>query len=203
MQQLILLLLSMHAQYVVSSVCVCVCMCVYVCVYLTSGVSVHPENIVMYSAGNGGQKGCGFPLKLLRCRDPALPPLKSYTCICTVSHFPAESAHAHYIIYHDGRVCLHVENGFCILYISSFCYCSTTIIVYIQCTYIYTHVYPSCMHEGYSNSDVCLLLMMASLGRGCSHYSPVLPSKLLFEQTHIYTTFSNGWNRLSSLWALL
>ena len=36
---------------------------------------------------------------MLRCSDPALPPLKA---ICTVSHFPAESAYAHYShsIYH-------------------------------------------------------------------------------------------------------
>ena len=160
--------------------CVCVCTCVCVCVYISPLECLFILKILSCTQRvMEVKKVVGFSLKLLRCRDPALPPLKSYTCICTVSHFPAESAHAHYIIYHDGRVCLHVENGFCILYISSFCYCSTTIIVYIQCTYIYTHVYPSCMHEGYSNSDVCLLLMMTSLGRGCSHYSPVLPSKLL------------------------
>ena len=29
----------------------------------------------IYSAGNEGQKFVGFSLKLLRCRDPALPPL--------------------------------------------------------------------------------------------------------------------------------
>ena len=33
----------------------------FVCVksHLTSGVSVHPENTVAYSAGNGGQNICG------------------------------------------------------------------------------------------------------------------------------------------------
>ena len=36
----------------------------------------------------------GFSLKPLRCGDPALPPL---TAIRLVGHFPAESAHAHYL----------------------------------------------------------------------------------------------------------
>ena len=44
-------------------VCVCVCVCVSVCLsvksHLTSGASVRPENTVVYSAGNGGQKICG------------------------------------------------------------------------------------------------------------------------------------------------
>ena len=35
----------------------CVCVCVCIC-SVTSGVSVHPENTVMYSVGNAGQK-CG------------------------------------------------------------------------------------------------------------------------------------------------
>ena len=37
----------------------CVSVCLSVKLYLTSGMSVHPENTVMYSAGNGGQK-CVF-----------------------------------------------------------------------------------------------------------------------------------------------
>ena len=37
-------------------VCVCVCVCVSVKSHLTSGASVHPENTVTYSAGNGSQK---------------------------------------------------------------------------------------------------------------------------------------------------
>ena len=36
------------------------CVCMSVCPFLTSGVSVRPENTLMYSAGNGGQKICGF-----------------------------------------------------------------------------------------------------------------------------------------------
>ena len=64
---------------------------------LTSGVSVRPENSVTYSTDNEGQKFVGFSLKTLRCRDPALPPLKA---IRTVGHFPTECAHAQYSIYH-------------------------------------------------------------------------------------------------------
>ena len=41
------------------------------------------------------KKFVGFSLKLLRCGDPALPPLKA---IRLVGHFPAESAHAYYSI---------------------------------------------------------------------------------------------------------
>ena len=40
-----------------SWVCLCVCVCVKS--NLTSGALVRPENTVMYSAGNGGQKICG------------------------------------------------------------------------------------------------------------------------------------------------
>ena len=40
--------------------CVCLCVCVSVKKsHLTSGASVRPENTVVYSAGNGGQKICG------------------------------------------------------------------------------------------------------------------------------------------------
>ena len=38
------------------------CVCVSVNSHLTSGVSVCSENIVTYSAGNGGQKVVGFLL---------------------------------------------------------------------------------------------------------------------------------------------
>ena len=38
---------------------VCVCVCISVKSHLTSGASVRPENTVMYSVGNGGQKICG------------------------------------------------------------------------------------------------------------------------------------------------
>ena len=40
---------------ILSRVCVCVC----VKSHLTSGASVRPENAVVYSVGNGGQKICG------------------------------------------------------------------------------------------------------------------------------------------------
>ena len=38
---------------------VCVSVCVSFKLHLTSGASVLPENTVMHSAGNGGQKNCG------------------------------------------------------------------------------------------------------------------------------------------------
>ena len=47
-------------------------MCVSVKSHLASGASVCPENAVTYSAGNEGQN---ISLKLLRCRDRAVPPL--------------------------------------------------------------------------------------------------------------------------------
>ena len=49
-----------------------VCMCKS---HLTSGAFVRRENAATYSAGNEGQKIVAFSLKLLRCRDRALPPL--------------------------------------------------------------------------------------------------------------------------------
>ena len=69
--------------------------CLSVRSYLTSGVSVHPENTVTYSVGNRGQKICGvffqtgpfksydvkfvgFSLKLLYCRARALPAFYGY-----------------------------------------------------------------------------------------------------------------------------
>ena len=39
---------------------VCVSVCLSVKPNLTPGASVHPENTVTYSAGNGGQKICGI-----------------------------------------------------------------------------------------------------------------------------------------------
>ena len=41
-------------------VCVCLSVCLSVKSHLTSGASVHPENTVAYSAGNGGKKICGL-----------------------------------------------------------------------------------------------------------------------------------------------
>ena len=37
----------------------CLCVCVSVKSHLTYEASVHPENAVMYSEGNEGQKICG------------------------------------------------------------------------------------------------------------------------------------------------
>ena len=72
-----------------------------------SGASVRPENAVTYSVGNGGQIFCeGFPetAPLQRSNTP------SAKAIRTVSHFPAESAHAHYAL-----IVRTWNRGFCTL----------------------------------------------------------------------------------------
>ena len=69
----------MSSEGVVSAVCVCVSVCLSVKSHLTSGASVRRENAATYSAGNEGEKFVAFSLKLLRCRDRALPPLDGYT----------------------------------------------------------------------------------------------------------------------------
>ena len=60
------------------------CVCVSVKSHLTSGASVRRENAATHSAGNEGQKIVAFSLKLLRCRDRAVPPLMA---IHRVGHF--------------------------------------------------------------------------------------------------------------------
>ena len=67
--------------------------CVSVKSHLTSGATVHPENTVTYSAGNRGQKIGGFFSETAPLQRSSTAPLKA---ICTVGHFPAKSAHAHY-----------------------------------------------------------------------------------------------------------
>ena len=73
----------------------CVCVSVSVMSHLTSGASVRPENPVTYSAGNGGQKICWFFSETARLQRSSTPPLKAIHNVCTVSHFPAESARAY------------------------------------------------------------------------------------------------------------
>ena len=53
----------------------------------------------IYLAGNGGQTICGFfsEIALLRISSTPSVEIHMYTCI---SHFPVESAHEHYRIYH-------------------------------------------------------------------------------------------------------
>ena len=53
---------------------VCVSVCLSVKSHVTSGASVRPENSVMYSAGNGGQKVCGVLFETAA--------FKSYDVIC-------------------------------------------------------------------------------------------------------------------------
>ena len=62
-----------------SSCRVCVSVCLSVKSHLTSGASVHPENGVMYSVGNEGQKYVAFSLKPMSFRDRALPPFDGHT----------------------------------------------------------------------------------------------------------------------------
>ena len=66
-----LLTLGAHAQ---EGYCVCLCVCLSVKSYLTSGASVRPENTVVYSASNGGQKMCWVFF------ETALPFQHSRTC---------------------------------------------------------------------------------------------------------------------------
>ena len=75
-------------------------MCLSVKSHLTSGVSVHPEKKKELSHTQRAmevKQVVGFSLKLLRYRDPGLPPLKA---ICMVGYFPADSTYAHYSIFH-------------------------------------------------------------------------------------------------------
>ena len=68
--------------------------CVSVKSHLTSGASVHPEILSRTQQTTEVKEFVGFSLKLLRCRDPALPLLKT---IHTDGHFPEDSVHAHYM----------------------------------------------------------------------------------------------------------
>ena len=69
-----------------------VCVCVSVKSHLTSGASVRPENPITYSVDNGGQNICGVFSKTAQLQRSSTLPLKA---IRTISHFPAESAHAY------------------------------------------------------------------------------------------------------------
>ena len=57
---------------------VCVCVCLSVKSHLTLKAFIHPENAATYSAGDK-EKVVAFSLKLLRCRDRALPLLDGHT----------------------------------------------------------------------------------------------------------------------------
>ena len=76
----------------------CSWVCVSVKSHLTYGASVRPENAVTYSAGNEGQKICGVFSETAPLQRSSTP---SVVRPCVQSAiFPAESAHAHYSIYH-------------------------------------------------------------------------------------------------------
>ena len=70
------------------------------CVCLLSHISPLKHHFVLEMLSRTQQatkveKFVGFSVEPLHCGDPALPPLKA---IHLVSHFPEESAHAHYSI---------------------------------------------------------------------------------------------------------
>ena len=84
---------------VVLSVCLSVCLSVKS--HLTSRASVHPENTVIYSAGNRGQKIGGVFSETTPLRRSSTPPLKA---VRSFGHFLEESAGHEYPC-----------RGFCIL----------------------------------------------------------------------------------------
>ena len=57
---------------------VVVSVCLSVWSHLTSGVSVHPEHTVMYSAGNGGQNICGVFSKTAPLQRSSTPFVESH-----------------------------------------------------------------------------------------------------------------------------
>ena len=73
---------------------VCLAGCLSVKSYLTSEVSVRPENTL--SRTQRAMEVKNVWSFLLNLSVVEIQPLKA---ICTVCHFPAESAHAHYSIY--------------------------------------------------------------------------------------------------------
>ena len=58
-------------------------------------MSVCPDATVTYSVGNGGKKNYGLFSETVPLQRSSTASLKA---ICTVSHFPVESVHAHYSI---------------------------------------------------------------------------------------------------------
>ena len=86
------------------------CVCVCVKSHLTSGVSTRPENTVTYSAGNGGQRVCGFFSETSLLQSSSTAPLKA---IRTVGHFTVESVHMHYSQYHMKRSLLPLVKQGC------------------------------------------------------------------------------------------
>ena len=85
---------SAHAQEGCTSwVCMSVCLSVRLSRH-TSGMSVHPENTVTYSAGKRGQKLCGVFFEIPPSQRSSTALLKA---IRTVGHFSAESTFVHSI----------------------------------------------------------------------------------------------------------
>ena len=78
---------------VAMSVCVCVCVCLSVKSHVNFGASVRPENAVMHSMGNEGQKICGVfsettPLPKSSAPSLGWPYIRS-------AIFPVDSTRAH------------------------------------------------------------------------------------------------------------
>ena len=57
------------------------CVCLSVKSHITSGASVRPENTVVYSAGNGGQKVCRVFFETAPFKSYMLAPFKSYMLV--------------------------------------------------------------------------------------------------------------------------
>ena len=80
-------------------------LCVSVKSHLTSGASVHPENTVTYSAGNGGQNNCGVFSETTPLQRSSTVPLKA--CVWSAI-FCGKRAHERAIARAFSRVRAHV-----------------------------------------------------------------------------------------------
>ena len=94
--------------------------CLSVKSHLTSGASVRPENTVTYPVGNEGQNICGVFSETTLLQRSSTASVESIRTVC---HFPAESAHAHYIAHAFSRFVHMWRRGFCTLMHSFFIGC--------------------------------------------------------------------------------
>ena len=125
--------------------------CVSVKSHLTSGASVRLENAVTHSAGNEGQKIVAFSLKLLRCRDRALPPLDGIHRVGQFSLRITRMRIVHRQVLQGSRAMLHAVSSPCILYSFTMiinyrhaCATSVTVVVVSVCVSVcpLSHISP-------------------------------------------------------------